>query len=208
MHWLDPDALPETRGVVTRFLLNPHGDLDGMVLRNGKQVHFPPHMSRWVSSHIKIGDVVRVRGVKPRAADIVAAVALRAKGGSMLVDAGPPEEARRRPKGHRGLERHAGLPSGSPMQVGGTVSMSLFGAKGELHGALLEDGTSLRVTPRAAADLVEYLSAGASVYAWGIGRKTRFGIVIDVDDIAFWVDADGAAEDRARDDATFVAERA
>ena len=25
MHWIDPACLPETRGRVTQFLLNPHG---------------------------------------------------------------------------------------------------------------------------------------------------------------------------------------
>ena len=31
MHWIDPDSLPETRGIVKGFLLNPHGELDGIV---------------------------------------------------------------------------------------------------------------------------------------------------------------------------------
>ena len=29
MHWIDPAHLPETKGKVDRFLLNPHGDADG-----------------------------------------------------------------------------------------------------------------------------------------------------------------------------------
>ena len=45
MHWLDPDYLPEISGTFERFLLNPHGDADGMILADGTEVHFPPHMS-------------------------------------------------------------------------------------------------------------------------------------------------------------------
>ncbi len=29
MHWIDPDCLPEVKGTVERFLLNPHGEIDG-----------------------------------------------------------------------------------------------------------------------------------------------------------------------------------
>ena len=42
MHWLDPDDLPEITGTVARFLLNPHGETDGMILADGSEVHFPP----------------------------------------------------------------------------------------------------------------------------------------------------------------------
>lgn len=32
MHWIDPACLSERRGRVSQFLLNPHGDIDGMIL--------------------------------------------------------------------------------------------------------------------------------------------------------------------------------
>lgn len=44
MHWIDPDHLPETTGVVDCFLLNGEGEADGLVLKDGTEVHFPPHM--------------------------------------------------------------------------------------------------------------------------------------------------------------------
>jgi hypothetical protein len=48
MHWIDPAHLPETKGTVDRFLLNPHGDADGLLLTDGMEVHFPPHMAKKV----------------------------------------------------------------------------------------------------------------------------------------------------------------
>ncbi|MDR5760910.1 hypothetical protein [Caballeronia sp. LZ035] len=180
MHWIDPDALPETRGVVTHFLLNPHGELDGLVLRPARQVHFPPHMSKWVARHIAVGDRIRVRGIKPRGVDMIAAVSLTASDGATQVDEGPD---------HAAHAPRAQEPVHKPMEVHGTVRLSLHGPKGELRGALLDDGTSLRVPPHAGMALREYLSPGASVYAWGRGVKNRFGRVVDVDDIAHWIDA-------------------
>src|SRR6266699_615109 len=53
MHWIDPAQLPQTKGVVERFLLNPHGELDGLILHDGTEVHFPPHLSTAVGKALK-----------------------------------------------------------------------------------------------------------------------------------------------------------
>ena len=55
MHWLDPDYLPEISGTFERFLLNLHGDADGMILADGTEVHFPPHMSAELCAAIRPG---------------------------------------------------------------------------------------------------------------------------------------------------------
>jgi hypothetical protein len=94
MHCLDPECLQETRGTVTQFLLNPHGGLDGFIAGDVRQVHFPPHLSRGVAKHVSVGDKVRVRGVKPRAADIVVAVRLTSAMGVTILDEGPHHHAR------------------------------------------------------------------------------------------------------------------
>ncbi|CAG9192340.1 hypothetical protein VOI32_17375 [Paraburkholderia caribensis] len=182
MHWIDPDSLPETRGTVTRFLLNPHGELDGLVLgsRQPRQVHFPPHLSRQIARHVAVGDEIRVRGVKPRSADMIAAVSVTTKTGKVILDEGPHHdgEKHQRPE----VERR-------PMQASGEVVLPLFGPKGELRGALLDDGTSLRMPPHAAAELASYLMPKVHVQAWGHGIGTRHGRTIEVDEIAELVDA-------------------
>ncbi len=157
MHWIDPDSLPETRGKVTRFLLNPHGELDGVVL-GSRQVHFPPHLSKQIARHVSPGDEIRVRGVKPRRADMIAAVSLTTKSGVLILDEGPHHGGEKHHRPH--VERKA-------MDASGEVVLSLFGPKGELRGALLDDGTSLRMPPHAATELAEYLTPGAHVHALG-----------------------------------------
>lgn len=181
MHWIDPACLPETRGKVTQFLLNPHGELDGLILNTAGstlQVHFPPHMTRQVTKHIAPGNTIRVRGVKPRAANVIAAVSLTSQNGVEIIDEGPQHHV----PGTARLE-------GKPMDVQGEVTMSLYGPRGELRGALLDEGTSLRMPPHAAAELARYLSPGAFVQAWGRGVKNKHGRTIDVDDIAELIDA-------------------
>jgi hypothetical protein len=185
MHWIDPECLQETRGTITQFLLNPHGELDGFVLGNNRQVHFPPHLARQVAKHMSVGDKVRVRGVKPRAADIVAAVQLTSATGVVILDDGPHHDGEKHEKPH--VDRY-------PMDVTGEVRLSLYGPKGELRGALLTDGTSIRMPPHAAEELSSYLEPGAHIQVWGHGVKNRYGRTIEVDDIAELVDADSLSE--------------
>jgi hypothetical protein len=179
MHWIDPTSLPETRGKVTRFLLNPHGELDGLIV-GSRQVHLPPHLSKKLARHVAPGDEVRVRGIKPREADMIAAVSLTTASGVLILDEGPQ---------HNGEKHHKPHVERKQMDASGEVVLSLFGPKGELRGALLDDGTSLRMPPHAAAELAAYLSPGAHVHAWGHGVKNRHGRTIEVDEIAELVDA-------------------
>jgi hypothetical protein len=32
MHWIDPNCLPAIKGIVKRFVLNRHGEIDGFVV--------------------------------------------------------------------------------------------------------------------------------------------------------------------------------
>ena len=81
-----PDSLPDNELAV--ILLNPHGEVDGLILDGQLQVHVPPHLGRALVRHVACGDRIRVRGVKPRGADMVSAVQLTARDGAELVDRG------------------------------------------------------------------------------------------------------------------------
>lgn len=50
-------------GRVEHYLLNPRGAVDGLLLDNGLQVKFPPHLGDSVSRVVERGDRVRVTGV-------------------------------------------------------------------------------------------------------------------------------------------------
>ncbi|HTO62886.1 MAG TPA: hypothetical protein VMM15_16675 [Bradyrhizobium sp.] len=71
MHWIDPESLPAVAGTVERFVLNPHGEVDGFVMRCGPEdvlVHTPPHLATELVRHVKAGETVTVRAVRPRGA--------------------------------------------------------------------------------------------------------------------------------------------
>jgi hypothetical protein len=184
MHWIDPACLPETQGTVTQFLLNPHGELDGFIVNGDRQVHFPPHLSAQIVAHIAVGDAVTVRGIRPRAAHMVAAVSIGIEGGEVILDEGPHHEGEAPEKPN--IEPH-------PMEATGTVRLSLYGPKGELRGAMLDDGTSLRLPSHAATELQAYLTPGVHIQAWGHGVQNSYGRTLDVHEIAERVDVDTGA---------------
>jgi hypothetical protein len=189
MHWLDPDHLPETTGTLGRFLLNPHGETDGMILSDGTEVHFPPHMAAEIRAAVRPGEIVKVRGARPRAADMIAAVAVESMTGERIVDHGPPNHGKKKDK----KEAHdpATKIERRKMSAAGVVERPLHGPKGEVRGALLQDGTIVRFPPRDAAAIGGLLSPGAYLVALGEGLVTELGTVIDALEI-------GATKDSIR----------
>jgi hypothetical protein len=177
MHWLDPDYLPEISGTFERFLLNPHGDADGMILSDGTEVHFPPHMSAELCAAIRRGEKpeIRIRGVRPRNGSLIAAIAIETMDGKRIVDNGPPKK-------HAEKERPSKdgpKPKHEKMQAEGRIRHVLHGPKGEARGALLEDGTIIRIPPHEAERIV----VGARLAVRGDGLTNSIGTVIEAHEI-------------------------
>jgi hypothetical protein len=174
MHWVDPDFLPDTKGRVERFIVNPHGEIDGFILTYDDKrvvlIHVPPHLDREIEAAVRPGDEIRVRGIRPRGADMLAAVALTTADGGTIIDEGPGPDGKRR-------EPHHHVKPGQ-MTLTGTVRLSLFGPKGELRGALLEDGNMVRIGAKEAPHFAEWLRPRATLAARGAGLETKHGKVV------------------------------
>jgi hypothetical protein len=172
MHWIDHAFLPDINGSVERFIINRHGEIDGLVLTYEPDrfllVHLPPHLEPEINSSVTPGDRVRVRGIRPRGADMIAAVAVIAHDGQLILDNGPDYEATPKPT-HEKTKR---------IEVAGVVRTSLFGPKGELRGALLENGDMIRVGPKEAAHVAELLRPGSRLAARGEGLELAHGRVV------------------------------
>lgn len=184
MHWINPDCLPEIEGRFERFLLNPHGEADGMILAGGAEVHFPPHLAGALRAALEqdAAGPLRIRGVRPRQGDVFAAVAFETARGARIVDNGPPPKRDHREKDENGHRREA-REKRAPMAIEGVVRRALHGPKGETRGALLEDGRIVRFPPHEAPHLKALLERGATLAARGEGLATPFGTVIEAREI-------------------------
>lgn len=166
----DLQQLPATRGTVSRYTLTPRGDVDGLILADGTEVHFPPHLSTQLVYAVKPGDAVTIRGLKALNAPLVAAIAITNDAtGNTVVDSGPGAGPKSGPRGAR-----------QAMSLQGRVQMSLHGPRGELNGAMLEDGTILRLPPPEAERLAALLTPGQTIVIRGDGLTTTMGEVVDV----------------------------
>lgn len=169
----DFQQLPATRGTVSRYTLTPRGEIDGLILADGTEVHFPPHLSTQLVYAIKPGDAVTVRGLKALSVPLIAAIAItNSATGSTVIDNGPGAGPGTGPRGAR-----------QAISLQGRVQMSLHGPRGELNGAMLEDGTILRLPLPEAARLAALLMPGQAIVVEGDGLTTAIGRVVEVQTI-------------------------
>jgi len=178
MHWIDPDYLPETKGTFERFLVNRHGEADGMILTDGTEVHFPPHLSSQMQAEIQRGTAVKVsvRGVRPRDSELIAAVSIDFPNDARVLDEGPDKGRHQEPGKEHG--KHGPKSKHSPMHASGIIRCVLHGPKGEARGVLLEDGTSVRFPHHEAPRLARFLVPGNTVAARGEGLTSSIATVI------------------------------
>jgi hypothetical protein len=159
----DPDQFPAIQGKVAQYSLTPRGEVGGLILDDGTEVHLPPHLGAQLVFAIKLGDQVTVRGLKARAVPMIDAVSVTNDASRQsIVDNGPP--------GPRG--------SGQILQASGHVKAQLHGRRGELNGVLLEDGTIIHLPPDEADRLAAQLVIGQPLYASGDGIASPLGKVI------------------------------
>jgi hypothetical protein len=174
----DLQQLPETRGTVQRFTLTPRGDLDGFVLADGTNVHFPPHLSTQLAAAVRPGDVVSVRGYRSPSAPLVVAAAVTDSATTQtVVDQGPPPPGFGPPP-----PPPPGVPAPGAQQISlnGRVQTPLYGPRGDLNGAILDDGTIIRMSPPTADQSASLLAPGHTITVQGWGLSTAYGRVVDV----------------------------
>jgi hypothetical protein len=178
----DPAQMPAFHGKVTQYDLNPRGDVDGLILDDGSEVHFPPHLGTEVVAAVRPGEAVTIHGLKARALPLIQAMSVTGDvSGKTVVDNGPPGPGRRGPP-HGFMGPHG--PMGKPdLQAQGPVKMQLHGPRGELNGVLLADGTMVHVPPPEADRLSAMLAVGQTVIAKGEGVENSLGRSIAAESI-------------------------
>jgi hypothetical protein len=173
LSWVPDWLIPTTKGTVRHFTLAPNGELDGLILDDGTEVHVPPHLSSQLAAAVRLGDSVRVRGYRAWLAPVIRAASITdVATGGMVIDAGPPPPGFGPPR----------LPVAAMQRIStdGRLDMWLHGPAGEVSGALLADGTILRFPPTLADQLEGYLVPGQRMRVDGWGTATAYGTVVAV----------------------------
>lgn len=159
----DWTQLPETKGVVKQYVLGPRGNVDGLILQDGTEVNFPPHLGTQIVFAVKPGDTVSIRSLRARMTPLIDAAMVRNEAsGLTIADTGPEPRA----------DYNSTITSGNITQL-------LYGKQGEVNGVLLEDGTIVRLPPHEAARLSNVLVAGNPLSVSGALNATPFGKVVE-----------------------------
>jgi hypothetical protein len=168
----DLAQLPETKGVVRQYTLTPRSDVDDLTLQEGTEVKVPPHLSAQLVYVVRPGDAVTIHGLRAMATPLVDVASIRndASGATVVDDGGPAGKFQQ-------------------TAVNGTIAMLLHGRRGEVNGALLADGTALRLPPHEAERLSQLLAVGRPLSASGRLMQTPLGRVLEVQSLGQSADA-------------------
>jgi hypothetical protein len=146
--------------------MNPEGEVDGLLLSDGTQVHFPPHMAPELVAAIKPNEPVNVQGNRSFVAPVIKAFVISdTRTGQSVVEHEP---SGRVPPFMRRW-------SMTEMKASGKVQALLYAPRGEVHGVILEDGTQIRVPPHAGYALAGVFQVGQPIAAEGYGTTNEFG---------------------------------
>jgi hypothetical protein len=163
---------------VQLYLLNPDGEVDGLLLADGTVVKFPPHLGSVLSAAVKPGANVSVVGFPgastPYGHAVHALSITNTATGQMIVDqppATPPV-----PPFARGLTR-------TPLSVSGTVARFLMNPPGDVDGLVLTSGEEVRFPPHIGQAVVTALGgrAGTPITASGYGTRNALGTAVEAD---------------------------
>ena len=159
---------PVAEGIVTRYLLDPRGEIEGLMLQDGTQMHITSRAADKLLQAIKPGHHVRVHGRRQENVPLVQAdVIFNASTGTIFtvpfrLDFPIPEQ-----------EQHLSM---TEMKAEGKIEALLFHApNGVVHGMLLSDGTQVRLPPDISEDLRRSFHPGEQVIAEGNGTANEYG---------------------------------
>lgn len=162
------NTAPAAQATVSRLLINPFGEVDGLLLDSGTIVTFPPHMGERLAAAIRPGDPVTVKGYPEAPTQIKGYVITNTRSNQTVMTLPKPPAGAKMPPHLRG----AGL---KEMSAEGTVRQLRYGRHGEVNGVVLADGTIVRVSREASFQVATLLRPGQAIVASGYGTQNEFG---------------------------------
>ncbi|WP_198085861.1 hypothetical protein [Variovorax sp. E3] len=159
-----------TTGRVQQWLLNPDGEADGLLLADGTQVAFPPHLSAAVMRLLKPGDTVQVSGWRAPDVPVVRMQSLSANGGSVTDQPPAPGMAPPAPREPGAI---------NAMSASGRIERLLYTDRGDVRGVVLADKTIVRFPPHVGAAYGAQLQPGAPLHARGWGTRGAQGTALE-----------------------------
>ena len=158
-------------GQVQQYLLNPEGKVDGVLLSNGLQVKFGPHLGDSLVAMIAPGAGVSITGtpgISTRFGQEVKAKSITNSQTNQTLVKQPPAVPPQPP-----LQGNY-----SNLSVEGTAQQWLVGHRGEINGVILSSGAQVKFPPHVGMQLLSLAQRGDRVQAEGFGTSNSYGQVL------------------------------
>jgi hypothetical protein len=159
----DLAQLPQVKGKVAQYLLTPRGEVDGLLLADGTEVYVAPRLSTQLVFAVKPGDAVTIHGLKAKAIPMVMGAEITNDATGATVTGGP-------------REPHAAM---AQFDVTGGGKALLHSPRGDVDGALMQDGTIVRLPPPEAQKFATELAPGQSLFVHGFGYEGVLGKIVE-----------------------------
>jgi hypothetical protein len=155
-------------GEVQQYLLNPEGKVDGLLLKNGLQIKFPPDMGDSVMAIVSPGTQVSIfgtPGVSTRfGQELIARSITNSQTGRIVVEQGPTIPM-----------QMSSVANYSTLSVEGTAQHWLVGHQGDIIGVILSNGAIVNFPPHIGHQLIDIANVGDKVQAKGFGTRNSSG---------------------------------
>jgi hypothetical protein len=155
---------------VRQLLINPYGEIDGLMLDNRQIVKFPPHMSATLAQNVSVGTPVKVVGFRESETALRGSAVVNQKTGKIIVER-PPQPGEPAP-----VPPHLRTAQLQNLQLEGKVQAVLSGPAGDINGVVLENGGVVRFAPMA---LNQPMTIGKYIVASGVGTRNSYGVAIE-----------------------------
>ena len=158
---------PAAQGIVRQYILDPRGEVQGLLLSDGAQVAFTSRLQRDIVTAMKIGTPVRIEGRRHRHFPLIEPdiIVNTDSGATIQVPSfleGP------LPPGNETL-------SVQQMRAEGTIDGFLYERSGRVSGLVLKNGTQISLPPDVNDGFRQSLHLGDRIVAEGNGTENEYG---------------------------------
>ncbi|MBV9875559.1 MAG: hypothetical protein JO025_12575 [Verrucomicrobia bacterium] len=161
-------------GTVDLYLMNPDGQVDGILLNSNTIVRFPPHLSEQLIKTVSPRDSVKIDGFTESTNTIHAGTITNLRTADSITDT-PPGPGRLPPTPNLNRQR---------LSVSGTIRLVTHAPRGEPDGVVLTDGTIVHFPPLAGQDYSNLLQPGRPLAATGFGTVNSYGKSLEATTLA------------------------
>jgi hypothetical protein len=155
-------------GTVARYLIDPRGEVEGLMLTDGTQMHVTSRNASEFINAIKPGHRIRAQGTRKRQPALFEPDVIQNKTTGTFFRT-PLRQDLPIPDQENRLSMTA-------MKASGTIDVLLYDYMNQtVHGMLLSDGTQVRLPPDVSEEFRRSLRVGESVDAEGYGTENEYG---------------------------------